>query len=110
MLSDTSLHVSGLDLQLVQTHLNGNQGFLLLLLELLQQFIAVSLTVSPISFRSPSVKVIGSSDDLLALDFFRDPTFSYSLLSLTWNGVVSRSAPPYRDYCSSSSICGEGDF
>lgn len=39
----------------------------------------VSHTLSPISSKSPFVKVIGSSDDLVAFVFLRDPSFSCSL-------------------------------
>ena len=73
-------------------------------------FVVTSLTVSLISFRSPSGKVIRSTDDLMALDFFRDPTFSSSLVRLTLNGIVSRFAPPCPNCCSSTSIYGKGDF
>lgn len=53
-----------------------------------------SHTLSPMSFKSPYVRVIGSRDVLLALEFFCGPTFSGSLVSLTWNRVASGSAPP----------------
>jgi len=39
-------------------------------------FAIESFTLSPISSKSPSVKVIGSSDDLVAFDFFHYPSFS----------------------------------
>ena len=56
-----------------------------------------SLTVSLISFKSPTVKVIRSREVLLALDFFRGPTFFGYLLGLMRNGIVSRFAPPWSD-------------
>lgn len=46
-------------------------------------FGVASLTLSPMSSNSPSVKVIGLSDDLVALVFFRDPSFSYSQFHFT---------------------------
>ncbi len=38
-----------------------------------------SLTLSPISCKSPSVNVMGSSEVLVAFDFFLDPPFYSSL-------------------------------
>lgn len=38
-----------------------------------------SLTVSLISCKSPFISVMGSSDVLVAFDFFLDPPVSYSL-------------------------------
>lgn len=69
-----------------------------------------SLTVSSISFKSPFIKVIRSRDDLLALHFFHRPTLSCSLPCLAQNGVVSGSAPPYSEWCSSSSIYRESEI
>lgn len=72
-------------------------------------FMVISLTLSPILSKSPSIKVIGSNDYLDALVFFRCPSFSYSLCHFTRKGVLSRSPPPCFD-CSSSSVWGEEDF
>lgn len=38
-----------------------------------------SLTMSPMSYKSPSISVIGSTEVLVALDFILDPPFSNSL-------------------------------
>lgn len=69
-----------------------------------------SLTISPMSFKSPSIRVIGSRDIFLALDFFRGLNFFGSLVHLVWNEVVSRSAPPCNVSSSSSSGSEEYDF
>ena len=41
--------------------------------------VVTSLTVSPMSYKYPSVSVMGSSEFLVALDFFLNPPFSCSL-------------------------------
>jgi len=41
-----------------------------------------SLTMSPMSYKSPSINVMGSNDVLVALDLFLDPPFSSSLRRL----------------------------
>ena len=72
----------------------------------------ISRTLSPISSTSPSIRVIGSNDGLVAFDFFHDPSFVCSLYLLTWKGVLSCSSwssSPCSDF-SSSSVWGEGDL
>jgi len=67
----------------------------------------MSLTVSPISCRSPSVRVIGSKKVFEAFVFFHGPTYSLGRRRFSWVDVVCRSMPP----CSVSiSSLGEGDF
>lgn len=67
--------------------------------------------ISLMSFKSPSIMVIGFMDILLALDFFHGPTFSCPLGCLIWNRGVYSSAPPcFVRLSSSSSSSGEGDF
>lgn len=73
--------------------------------------VVTSHTVSPMSFKSPSVRVIGSSDTLLALDFFRDPTFSSYLRHLMWYDAIYGSTPCYSIFSSIfSSVSGEGNL
>ena len=69
-----------------------------------------SCTFSPILYKSPSIKVIISSDDLVTFNFFRYPSFSRSLYHFTWKGVLSYWSPPPCFDHSSSSLWGEGDF
>ena len=66
-----------------------------------------SLTVSPMSYNLPSVNVIGSSEALVALDFFLDPPFSSSLGHLMRVDISRGSAPCCS--VSSSFVLGEGD-
>ena len=54
-----------------------------------------SRTLSPISCKIPSVRVIGSNDVLVAFDFFLDPTFSYSLRFLMWADVAYEFTPSF---------------
>ena len=51
-------------------------------------------TLSLISLRSPSVKVMGSA--YVSTDFFflQEPSFFFSLCFLSWNGVFFPSSPP----------------
>lgn len=66
-----------------------------------------SHTISPISCRSPSVRVIGSKEVLEAFDFFHDPTYSLTHCHFSCVDVVYGSAP----LSSVSGSCsGEGDF
>lgn len=70
-----------------------------------------SRTMSPMSCKSPSVRVIGFSDVLVAFDFFLDPLFSCSLGHLMWTDVSCGSTPCCFVCLSiSSSISGEGDL
>jgi len=41
--------------------------------------VVTSLAMSLMSYKSPSISVIGSNEVLVAFDFFLDPPFSYSL-------------------------------
>ena len=70
-----------------------------------------SRTVSPISCKSPSMRVIGSNNVLVTLDFFLDPPFSYSQgclmqVDVTYGFALCCSI------CSSisSSVSGKGDL
>lgn len=67
-----------------------------------------SHTVSLMSCKSPSVRVIGSNDVLVALDFFLDPPFSCSLGRLIRENVSYGFVPCFF-VCSSisSSVLGE---
>lgn len=66
-----------------------------------------SLTVSPISYRSPSVRVVRSNEVFQAFVFFHGPTYSLGREHFSWVVVVYGSMPP-----SSVSISNsiEGNF
>jgi len=71
----------------------------------------VSCALSPISSRSPSINVMGSSGGLVTLDFFQGPSIYCYLYLLTQNGVLCPSSPPSPSVdFSSSSIWCEGDL
>lgn len=68
-------------------------------------------TISPISYRSPSVRVIGSKEVLDAFDFFHDPTCSLGHWCFNCVDTVSWSVPPSSISISISCPCScEGDF
>lgn len=64
-------------------------------------------TISPISWRSPSVRMIGSREVLEAFDFFHGPTYSLWCWHFNCVDATSRSTPPSSV---SSSSSGEGDL
>ena len=66
-----------------------------------------SLTLSPMSHKSPSISVMGSNEVLVSLDFFLDPPFYGSVECLIQSSVSWPSAPCC--FVSSSSVAGEGD-
>jgi len=70
-----------------------------------------SYTVFLMSCKLPSVRVIGSNNILVALDFFLDPPFSYSLGHLMRADFTCGSVSCCSIFSSvSSSILGEGDL
>lgn len=80
-------------------------------LNFLTASMVTSLTVSPISCKSPSVRVIGFKDVFEALVFFHDTTFSCGRWCLSWVDVVCRSTPPCSIGSSvSASAPGKGEF
>ena len=66
-----------------------------------------SHTISPMSWRSPSVRVIGSKKVLGAFDLFYSPTYSLRHYRFSYVDVVCRSMPPSSR--SISCVC-EDDF
>lgn len=67
----------------------------------------MSLTVSPMSCRSPSVRVVGLKEVLEAFDFFYVPTCTLGRCRFNCVDVVCGSTPPSSG---SISCSGEGDF
>jgi len=66
-----------------------------------------SLTISLMSYRPPSLRVIGSNEIFEAFVLFCAPTYSRGHIIFSWVDVVCRSVPP----CSVSiSGSGKGDF
>ena len=66
-----------------------------------------SLTISLMSCRSPSMRVIGSKEVLEAFDFFRGLTCSLGRCHFSCVDVVCGSVPPSSFFVSCS---GEGNF
>lgn len=66
-----------------------------------------SLTISPISCRSPSLRVIGSNEVFEAFNFFHNLTCSLGCRHFNWVDVVYGSMPPCSMLVSGSS---EGNF
>lgn len=70
-----------------------------------------SCSISPISYRSPLVRVIGSKEVLDAFVFFHGPTYSLGLWHFNCVDVVCGSMPPSSVSVSISCSCSsEGNF